>query len=77
MHGNLVNCQNAHSFAGEPVTVFEALSDLYEEENGLMNSCRLEPQATSKNQEYLKDGSEYVFDHEIHYPAQKVQDRMY
>lgn len=58
------------------VTVFEALSDLYGEEKDLMNSCRPEPQATSKYQKYLKDGSEYVFDHEIHYPAQKVQDRI-
>ena len=58
------------------VTVFEALSDLYDEEKDLMNSCRAEPQATCKYQEYLKEGSEFVYDHEIHYPAQKVQERI-
>ncbi len=58
------------------VTVFEALSDLYAEDKDLMNSCRLEPKATCKYQEYLKEGSEFVYDHEIHYPAQKVQERI-
>ena len=45
------------------VTVYEALSDLYDEEKDLMNSCRVEPKATCKYQE----GSELVYDHEIHY----------
>lgn len=58
------------------VTVYEALSDLYGEEQDLMNSCRVEPVATCKYQEYLKEDSKYVYDHEIHYPAQKVQERI-
>ena len=49
------------------VTVYEALSDLYDEEKDLMNSCRVEQKATCKYQEYLKKGSELVYDHEIHY----------
>ena len=49
------------------VTVYEALSDLYDEEKDLMNSCRVEPKATCKYQEHLKKGSELVYDHEIHY----------
>lgn len=58
------------------VTVFEALSDLYAEEKDLENSCRKEPKATSEYQKYLKEGSEFVYDHEIHYPAEKVQERI-
>lgn len=58
------------------VTVAEALSDLYQEESDLTSSCRKEPQATCKYQEYLQEGSEFIYDHEIHYPAEKVQKRI-
>lgn len=58
------------------VTVAEALSDLYSEESDLQNKQRIEPPATCAYQEYLKEGSEFIFDHEIHYPASIVQERI-
>lgn len=60
----------------ESVTVGEALDDLYNEESELLNNCRKEPKATCTYQEYLKEGSEFIYDHEIHYPADKVQKRI-
>lgn len=59
-----------------PVTVADALSDLYAEESDLMNSCRKETPALCSYQKFLKEGSDFVFDHEIHYPADKVQKRI-
>ena len=59
-----------------PVTVSDALSDLYAEESDLMNSCRKETPALCSYQKFLKEGSDFVFDHEIHYPADKVQKRI-
>lgn len=58
------------------VTVAEALSDLYPEEIDLLNKRRVESKATCAYQEYLKEGSEFVYDHEIHYPASIVQERI-
>lgn len=58
------------------VTVGEALSDLYPEEIDLLNKRRVESKATCAYQEYLKEGSEFVYDHEIHYPASIVQERI-
>jgi DNA (cytosine-5)-methyltransferase 1 len=57
-------------------TVAEAISDLYGEEKDLLNKRRKQPKATCAYQEYLKEGSEYVYDHEIRYPADKVQERI-
>ena len=60
----------------DKVTVHDALSDLYAEEKDLNNSCREEPKATCDYQEYLKAGSDKLYDHEIHYPADTVQERI-
>jgi DNA (cytosine-5)-methyltransferase 1 len=57
-------------------TVAEAISDLYDEEKDPLKKMRKQPKATCAYQEYLKAGSEYVYDHEIRYPADKVQERI-
>lgn len=58
------------------VTVKEAIGNLYDEEFHIDEKVRLEPKATCPYQVYLGKGSDYLFDHEIKYPANKVQQRI-
>lgn len=58
----------------KPVTVKEAIGELYELENKNTNILTSEP--LTKFQKYVRAKDNMIFNHDIKYPNQEVQDRM-
>lgn len=58
----------------KPVTVKEAIGELYELENKNTNILKSEP--LTKFQKYVRAKDNMIFNHDIKYPNQEVQDRM-
>ncbi len=57
-----------------PVTVKEAIGELYELENKNTNIITIKP--LTKFQKYVRSKDNMIFNHDIKYPNQEVQDRM-
>jgi len=57
-------------------TVQEAIGELYRFDDRAADDVRLEEAPKTDYQRYLRDGQSSVRNHDVRYPAQKVQDRI-
>lgn len=57
-------------------TVKEAIGELYPYEYENNTTIRLDSAPATKYQQYLRDGCSVLENHDVRYPAQKVQDRI-
>lgn len=61
----------------KPVTVEEAIGELYDyEKNDTNEPVKLLRKPMTKYQKYLRNKDNKVYNHEVKYPAKKVQDRI-
>lgn len=64
------------TFSGDKTTVKEALSELYYFEGNEKGSITIKEKPNTTFQKYLRAKDGVVYNHEVRYPAQKVQDRI-
>jgi DNA (cytosine-5)-methyltransferase 1 len=57
-------------------TVQEAIGELYSHEKDVATEVTLATRPKTDYQKYLRDGQKSVLNHEVRYPAKKVQDRI-
>jgi len=77
----MIKGKNKFDFSSIPrsdreITVGEAIGELYDYDIGVTLPLRLAKEPTTEYQKYLRSSENVVYNHDVRYPAEKVQKRI-